>query len=187
MGGVVALEMAARHPTRVDAVVAYEPPYGVVADAERIAWFRRVAADTQRAHDEGGPALAAETFLRHVAGADSWDRLPERARTFLAREGDGALADACITGLDPDGLARIVAPVLLLTGGDSEPFYAPIAAELARRIAGARLRDLEGLRHTSPDHRAPVRRRGDPRRPRPRSRSRTHPDDGARRPLEPAR
>ncbi len=150
MGGVVALEMAARHPTRVDAVVAYEPPYGVVADAERIAWFRRVAADTQRAHDEGGPPLAAETFLRHVAGAESWDRLPERARTFLAREGDGALADACITGLDPDGLARIVAPVLLLTGGDSEPFYAPIAAELARRIPGARLQALEGLRHPSP-------------------------------------
>ena len=71
MGGVIALEMAARHPTRVDAVVAYEPPYGVVADAERIAWFRRVAADTQRAHDEGGPPLAAETFLRHVAGAES--------------------------------------------------------------------------------------------------------------------
>ena len=40
--------------------------------------------------------------------------------------------------------------MLLLTGSDSEPFYAPIAAELARRIPGARVRALEGLRHPSP-------------------------------------
>ncbi|HEU0245293.1 MAG TPA: alpha/beta hydrolase, partial [Candidatus Limnocylindrales bacterium] len=149
-GGVIALEAAARMPGRIDAVVAYEPPYGLLADAERLAWFRRVGADTQRAHADGGPPAAAETFLRHVAGDAAWDRLPERARAFLAREGDGALADAALTGLDPDGLARIEAPVLLLTGTASEPFYAPIAAALARRIPGARRRALEGFRHTSP-------------------------------------
>jgi O-succinylbenzoic acid--CoA ligase len=149
-GGVLALEIAARHPDRVDAIVAYEPPYGLVADVDRIAWFRRVAGDTQRAHAQGGARAAAEAFLRHVAGDAAWDRLPERARASLAREGDGALADAALTGLDPDGLARIVAPVLILTGTASEPFYAPIAAALARRIPAARLRALEGLRHTSP-------------------------------------
>ena len=97
-----------------------------------------------------GPAAAAETFLRAVAGDAAWDRLPDRARSFLAREGDGALADAGLTGLDPDGLARITAPVAILTGAASEPFYAPIADELARRIPGARRQALEGARHTSP-------------------------------------
>ena len=66
-------------------------------------WFRRVARDTQRAFEAGGGPAAAEAFLRHVAGDDAWDRLPARARTFLEREGTGALADAGLTGLDPDG------------------------------------------------------------------------------------
>ena len=91
-----------------------------------------------------GPGAAAETFLRAVAGDAAWERLPDRARAYLAREGDGALADSGLTGLDPDGLARIAAPVTILTGGASEPFYAPIADELARRIPGARRRTLDG-------------------------------------------
>jgi pimeloyl-ACP methyl ester carboxylesterase len=149
-GGVLALEAAARRPDRVDAVVAYEPPYGAVADAETLAWFRHLAADTTRAHADAGPAAAAETFLRAVAGDTAWDRLPDRARAFLAREGDGALVDAGLTGLDPDGLARITAPVSILTGAASEPFYAPIADELARRIPAARRQVLDGATHTSP-------------------------------------
>lgn len=149
-GGVLALEAAARRPDRVDAVVAYEPPYGPVGDAERLAWFAQVAADTAAAHATGGRAAAAETFLRAVAGDAAWDRLGDRARAFLAAEGDGALADASLTGLDPAGLARIPAPVALLTGDASEPFYAPLADALAARIPASRRIVLPGLRHTSP-------------------------------------
>jgi o-succinylbenzoate---CoA ligase len=149
-GGVLALEAAARHPQRVDAVVAWEPPYGAVADADTLAWFRRLAADTAQAHAERGAPGAAETFLRAVAGASSWDRLPERARAFLAREGDGALVDAGLTGLAPDGLGRIAVPVTILTGSASEPFYAPLADILATRIPDARRETLPGLAHPSP-------------------------------------
>ena len=98
----------------------------------------------------GAARPAAETFLRHVAGDDAWDRLPARARTFLEREGTGALADAALTGLDPDGLARITQPVTLITGDASQPFYAPIADELARRIPGAVRVHLPGATHTTP-------------------------------------
>jgi pimeloyl-ACP methyl ester carboxylesterase len=149
-GGVLALEAAARHPARVSAVVTWEPPYGAVADPATLAWFRELAAGTARAHATGGPSLAAETFLRAVAGDGAWERLPERGRAFLAREGDGALADSGLTGLEPGGLARIVAPVAILTGGASEPFYAPIADALAARIPGARRATLDGLAHPSP-------------------------------------
>jgi O-succinylbenzoic acid--CoA ligase len=149
-GGVLALEIAARRPDRVRAVVAYEPPYGLLADDAGIAWFRRVATDTTAAHADRGPAAAAETFLRHVAGDGAWDRLAGRTRAFLEAEGDGALADAALTGLDPDGLDRITAPVTLLTGGASEAFYVPLADRLAARIPGARRATLEGLIHTSP-------------------------------------
>jgi pimeloyl-ACP methyl ester carboxylesterase len=149
-GGVLALETAARHPDRIDAVVAYEPPYGAVADPETLAWFRRLAADTAHAYAERGPGAAAETFLRAVAGDAAWDRAPARTRAFLEAEGDGALADTGLTGLDPDGLARIEAPVTVLTGGASEPFYRPIADALAARIPGTRRDTLDGLKHTSP-------------------------------------
>jgi pimeloyl-ACP methyl ester carboxylesterase len=149
-GGVLALELAARHPGRVAAVVAYEPPYGAVADAPTLAWFRALAADTAGAHRTGGAPAAAETFLRAVAGDAAWERLSERARALLAREGDGALADAGLSGLRPDDLAGIVAPVTILTGGASEPFYAPIADALAARIPGARRDTLAGLAHPAP-------------------------------------
>ena len=149
-GGVVALELAARHPERVLALVAWEPPYGPLADEATRTRFATLAAATAEAHRTGGPAAAAETFLRAVAGDAAWDRLPERARAFLAREGDGALTDSALVGLDPDGLARITAPTTVLTGSASEPFYAPIADGLAARIPGARREALDGLAHPAP-------------------------------------
>ena len=149
-GGVLAVELAARHPERVAAVVAYEPPYGPLADEATRAAFQALAGATADAHRTGGPADAAETFLRAVAGDAAWDRLSERSRAFLAREGDGAAADAALTGARPESLASIVAPVTVLTGSASEPFYGPIADALASRIPGARRGTLDGLGHPSP-------------------------------------
>ena len=149
-GGVVALETAARHQDRVSGVVAYEPPYAAVAGPELLAWFRRVASDTAAAFRRGGGPAAAQTFMRAVAGDAAWERLPERARAFLEREGDGAFADAGLTGLEPDRLAGIAAPVAILTGGASEPFYTPLADAVAMRIPGARRETLPGLNHASP-------------------------------------
>ena len=149
-GGVLGLELAARHPDRVAAVVAYEPPYGPVADPATRAAFAELAVAVAEAHRTGGAPAAAETFLRAVAGDAAWDRLSPRARTFLEHEGDGVLADAGLAGLDPDGLAGITAPVAILTGGASEPFYGPIADALAARIPGARRDTLDGLTHPSP-------------------------------------
>ncbi|MEI7745598.1 MAG: alpha/beta fold hydrolase, partial [Chloroflexota bacterium] len=149
-GGVIGLELGARHRDRVRAIAAYEPPYGLLAEGEWRAWFERVATDTAAAHAAAGAAQASETFLRMVAGDAAWDRLPERARDFLRAQGDGALADSGLRGLDPDGLRRIAAPTLLLTGAASEPFYAPIADTLAARIHGARRATLAGATHTTP-------------------------------------
>jgi O-succinylbenzoic acid--CoA ligase len=149
-GGVVALEAAARLPERVCAVVAWEPPYGPLADAEARAGFATVATATERAYAAGGAVAAAATFLDGVAGDGAWQALPDRARAFLAAQGDGAYVDAALDGLDPGGLARIVAPVTVLSGSASDPFYAPIARAVVERVAGARLVALDGLRHTAP-------------------------------------
>ncbi len=149
-GGVVAIEAAARMPDRVRAVIAYEPPYGPLADARTQRAFARVAREVAAAAAAGGPPAAARAFMRGVAGPRSWAALAQRTRAFLEAEGGGAAADAAMTGLDPDGLARIACPVAILTGSASEPFYAPIADALAARILGARRIDLAGLRHTAP-------------------------------------
>ena len=149
-GGVVALEAAARLPGRVRAIVAWEPPYGPVADAETRAAFAAVATATERAFASGGGAAAAAAFLDGVAGDGAWAALPTRARAFLAAQGEGAFADAALGGLEPAGLSRIAAPVTVLTGTASEPFYAPIARAVVARIPGARLVSLEGLRHPAP-------------------------------------
>jgi o-succinylbenzoate---CoA ligase len=149
-GGVLGVELAARHPDRVAVVVAYEPPYGPLADAATRAAFGTLAEATAAAHRTGGPAAAAETFLRAVAGDAAWDRLSERSRASLAQEGDGAAADAALTGARPDDLAAITAPVTILAGGASEAFYGPIGDALAERIPGARRVTLDGLGHPSP-------------------------------------
>ena len=149
-GGAVALEFAARMPERTLAVVAYEPPYGPVADMDTQRAFMVVAAATERAYRAGGAPGAAEAFMRGVAGVGTWDRLPERTRAFLASEGDGAFVDAGLAGLDPAGLDRIGAPVTLLTGGASESFYRPITEALLRRIPGSRHIELPGFTHAAP-------------------------------------
>ena len=149
-GGVVALEAAARLPERVAAVVAYEPPYGPVADARTQRAFGIVARETARAAAATGTPAAARAFMRGVGGPRAWDALPARTRAFLEGEGGSAVADAAMTGLRPAGLAGIACPVTLLTGGSSEPFYAPLADALAARIPGARRVELAGLRHTAP-------------------------------------
>jgi pimeloyl-ACP methyl ester carboxylesterase len=149
-GGVVALEAAARLRGRVMAVVAWEPPYGPLADGGTRAQFTAVALATERAHATGGAAAAAATFLDGVAGDGAWEALPERSRAFLAAQGDGACADAALTGLDAGGLGRIDVPVSILTGTASEPFYAPIARVVVARVPGAHLVALDRLRHTAP-------------------------------------
>jgi o-succinylbenzoate---CoA ligase len=149
-GGVVALETAARQPERVGSVAAYEPPYGAVVTPEMGIDFPQTREPLALAYAVGGAAAAAEAFMRAVAGDEAWEQLPGRTRAFLEGEGVQAVADGALVGLDPTGLARIVAPVLLMTGGASDPFYTPIADDLARRIHGALRVTLEGLAHPGP-------------------------------------
>ena len=148
-GAVVALEFAARVPDRSLAVVAWEPPYGPLADERTQRAFAAVATATERAWQTGGVPSAAEAFMRGVAD-DAWDRSSDRTRTFLAGESVGAYVDVGLRGLDPAGLGRIAVPTTILTGGASEPFYLPIAEALTARIPGARQMDLAGMTHASP-------------------------------------
>ncbi len=150
-GGVVALETAARYADRVTAVFVWEPPYLDVGSPAVRRAMSHVGDDVARAFAEGGADGAAHRFLDTVAGAGAWDALRPRQQAWIGRQGTGALADAAMTGLDPDGLGRIQAPVVIASGDASEPFYAPIADALAARIGprATRIR-MPDLRHPAP-------------------------------------
>ena len=150
LGGVVALEVAARHPVRVRSVVAFEPPYVAVADGRAGRAMRRVADAVEAAFADAGPASAARAFIDGIGGQGTFDAMPERTRAFLSSEGEGALADVGLRGLAPEGLSSIRVPVTLLGAGSSEPFYRAILAALAARIPGSRVVMLDGFRHASP-------------------------------------
>ena len=149
-GGVLALEFAARVPGRASAVVAWEPPYGAVADGSSRAAFAAIADATERAHRSGGRGAAAEAFMRGVAGDAAWDRLGDRTRAALELEGDGALVDGGLRGLDPAGLGRIRGPVTILTGNASDAVYGPIADALVGLVSDGEHVTLAGMTHTSP-------------------------------------
>ena len=85
-----------------------------------------------------------------VSGQAAVDALPPAARERIGRAAAGAVADATLLGLDPDGLAHIACPVAIATGGASQPFYVAIAEALAGRIPGAIVSPIPGVDHMAP-------------------------------------
>lgn len=149
-GGCVALELAARRPDLVSAVVAYEPPYLAVASARVRAELARVGAATAAAHGAGDGPLAAETFLRAVLGDAGYAALPAGVRAAVLREGDAAASDAQFAGLEPAGLSRIHVPVTIVVGTASGRLYREVADALAAAIPTAVVVDVPGADHMAP-------------------------------------
>jgi len=149
-GGCIALELAARHPDRVAAVFAYEPPYGPLAPPEAQAHMTEVARKTHAAADDGDLAAAAVAFMAGVSGPEAVAALSPAARARIGRAGQGAVADATLLGMDATGLRRIKSATRITTGSASLPLYADIADALAARIDGADHQRLENLDHMAP-------------------------------------
>ncbi len=153
LGGCIAIELAARRPELVRAVFAWEPPYAPVASPRVQAALAEVGRRTLAARDEAGLGAAALAFMAEVAGADAVAALSPSARERVEASGQGAVADATLSGMDPDALDSITCPVRIASGGASAPFYVQIADALVARIPDADHVHLPDL-----DHRAPVNR-----------------------------
>lgn len=150
-GGVVALRVAADHPIRTSAIVAWEPPYLAVADESLRAAMAAMAEEVVARYGTDGPSAAARRFLEAVSGEDVWDRLHPRQLEAIASQGGGVVADVAMPGLTADDLGSIRAPVTIATGSASDAFYAPIADALAARIGPLAGREhLAGLAHMAP-------------------------------------
>ena len=117
-------------------LVAWEPPYRPLGDDASRARFAGWPGDTARGLRDrraGGRRRDVHARRRRRRGVGPAAR--PRAAASSHREGDAALADSALIGLDPDGLARITAPTTIISGGASEPFYAPIAEPSPRASA----------------------------------------------------
>ncbi len=149
-GGCLALEIAARRPEVTAGVWAYEPPYAPVGGRAVRAALAAVSDRVAVAARRGGPAAAAEVFLAAVSGAEALGRLAPAALVRVQAAGSGAIADAALLGLEPDGLVRIDVPVQIALGGAGDPMYAALAEALATRIGDATLTTLPNCRHDAP-------------------------------------
>jgi len=149
-GGCVALELAARRPELVNAALAYEPPYGPLAPPAARQRMAEVAQRTLKAAGGGDLGAAALEFMAGVAGRAAVESLSPAGRERIGRAGTGAVADATLLGMDPQGLATIRCPALIATGSASEPLYADIADALVARIPGATRQRIDGADHMAP-------------------------------------
>lgn len=149
-GANVALELAARRPARISAVVGWEPPYTALAVEPFSRWLSRMRDDARAALADRGSGAAAETILRRISGDGAWERLSPRARELIAADGEAATSDVEQRGLEPAGLSRIVAPTTLLVSDASGAFYPLVADELLARIPTARIVRLSGFSHMAP-------------------------------------
>lgn len=155
-GASIALRLAGDRPDLLQGVVVHEPPlFRLLAEDPRFAPMldevgRRVAAVAQRIAS-GDHAGAAEQFAETVAlGPGSWVRLArenqrtmiENATTFLDETNDSeALA------LDLTAARKFNRPVLLTTGDQSPPTFAPLIRKLAEALPRVQVVTFEGAGH----------------------------------------
>jgi pimeloyl-ACP methyl ester carboxylesterase len=152
MGGVIALELAARHPELVAGMVLIEPPLQLKRHP-RPGMLAAIAAATILGKLGRGEA-GAQRFLRWALGRrDGSSDLAAMPPAWHARlaAGDGAavvreLAAGTGEHLDRALLAGITAPVRILRGDRSRPAFAT-SSDRAAHAARGTLIDVPGAGH----------------------------------------
>ena len=154
-GATIALDLAARRPDLVRAVVVHEAAWralrhpaasgmGTLARVQWLAWRGRYGE-------------AAETLLRWVYsyrdGGSAWDAFPEAWRQTARENGESVVADLQSSmGSYPraQDLATITAPVVCTYGSRSRSYMRPLTRSLARAIPTATVREIDGTAHAIP-------------------------------------
>jgi pimeloyl-ACP methyl ester carboxylesterase len=141
-GGVVALDLALRHPGSVRALVLLEAdPLGLSAEAD--AWQEDVAEEVERAAAEHGIEVVGETFVRAILG--EWEGLPREWREMFSENGAAILAELRGRfGVERGRLETLRSPTLVVSGSESAAPFRLVADALASSIPGARALRVAG-------------------------------------------
>ena len=145
LGGVVALWVAGNEPDRLRRMVVADTAARV---ATRETWHDRAALVAERGMSGVADAVLERFFSAGFRQGEP-TTIEEMRRVLLATPSEGyrssclALADTDLHDLLP----RIVAPTLVVAGGDDVSTPVVEAQRIAARISGARLQVLPGAGH----------------------------------------
>ena len=154
LGGAIALELAAQHPTRVASLVLLEP--GLLTTPAGTALLRAVAPLTER-YEAGDAEGAVHGFLALV-GERNWQATIEQAvpggigqavkdaATFFETELPGVAEWA----FGPERAAAITCPVLSVLGGRSSPLFVEGRQLLHAWFPACQDADIAGATHLLP-------------------------------------
>jgi pimeloyl-ACP methyl ester carboxylesterase len=162
-GASIALRLAGERPGLLRGVIAHEPPlFSLLANDPSVAPMleevhERLVAVVDRIAC-GDPAGAAQEFVETALGPGAWAQIPPRSQQILIENAPTFLDEAN----DPEqfafDLARMIPfsqPVLLTTGEQSPPMFAPVVAKIADVLPTAEVRTFSGAGHiphvTHPD------------------------------------
>ncbi|HET8674119.1 MAG TPA: alpha/beta hydrolase [Thermoleophilaceae bacterium] len=155
MGGIIALDLAARHPDLVRALVLVEPPLHFKKHPS--ATMIRSLLVAQVIRRARGEQVAAERFFRFATsttdGGNGYDLTPpdERAKLManapaVMRELDSGTGEH-VTAAD---IAGIGCPVVCLVGTITLPDYRRAADRIVKARPATRLVTVEGAGHILP-------------------------------------
>lgn len=143
-GGVIALELARRHPAQVAALVLLEPAVFTL-DPQAAAWAKNLRHTVLSAAAKD-PSRASEVVFRQALGDQAWESLPQQLRDHFAAAGPAVLAEIRGRGLDLSqtplelseaDLAGIRQPTLIITAQDSPEALHAINRRLATLLPDA--------------------------------------------------
>jgi pimeloyl-ACP methyl ester carboxylesterase len=148
-GGVIAVELAARHAARVGALVLSSTPY--TDDAFRRARAGRAPIDAVEASDDGSHLAALWRKRQAFYPAQRPDLLQAFVLDALKLRGDVEAGHRAVAAYRiEDRVAALHQPTLLVHAPD-DPFASPHMAEWQARLPHARVADIEGGMVPLPD------------------------------------
>lgn len=148
IGGLIALDLALRHPARVNALILSDTAAKIGTPE---LWQTRM--DTLRTH---GMAHLADTILPRWFAPDFATRHPteyQGARTLFIRNSVQGYTAACAALRDSDlrsAIHQITAPTLVLCGTEDSATPPAVVQELANALPNARFALIPDAGHTPP-------------------------------------
>ena len=156
-GGFTALAVAVNHPNRVTALVSVEAPMMRYAQADpdgaKIAedFLKASAQPARDAFLRGDDELGVRLLTGGIIGINSTDvpdDVMQRRLVNLNGAKSLAISDDEFPLLEPEALAKLTMPILLLSGANTAPVHAAIFAAVCKAMPQAQSMIVEGSGHS---------------------------------------
>ena len=151
-GGEIAVDLALRYPEHVRALALLEGG-GMTLSPAFAEWEQELGRRVEAAAATDLDTVA-EAMFRTVLGDGGWEGLPDPVRQVFVANGPAILAEVRGGSLDvdPELLAGIAAPTLLVAAKASPPEFADVVRLLSAAMPSARVAWVDGDHLIDPAH-----------------------------------